>query len=1734
MQFYPENFSMNKLSKEAKNRLITNAESVYFGYLRLEFLNNHPIKIGNETTTLANYIKEKVLNNQQLNPTIIPLGKRNIKVAVTDEGKVILTSINDITTSHTNTIIQKKIKSLTEYNDDDIAELLLGSYTLHDNKTFSTEIKGQNSKSYEIGGTNKISLYRLHISNLGRIIQHLRSPHSDKNMLVSLTTGSGKTFTQALWIMVLYMSQVNGVFALPSQRLFSQFQDDLRRLIPDAMLKEIQDPQSSITIDVAENILLKEEQFAKLSALDPKNTLISFDEAHLLALKENLFVKAKALADKFINLYLTATPTPALYKIAEGDSKQQELIVVATMNNEQKVKNGYAERAVCHSASAKSITDIDNNLHLTQMEKMSRWLVDSIDPQTSYNSANAFAEAYLYNVAKKAFFGAEKMPLPNLSPYKKLRLAVRWSLQLSAFQGKTLVCANHFEDIVNLDLFLKQMLSSPNTTQSDNTQPAADTSTSLHTGSVPTMASTYYTNANLFNRNETYQFLQMSQNIDGEEKNADTSIYDGYARGLHQQFKKKLSLQIKQLAKELNITVNSADEEQNIADKLAEEMMAGLPCAPITNSMHGVVELTLSVLAALAHDQEPNLNTLMQEFGGAYLDRQRFTKLSQFTKKIATVINKLSSDQTLESRLCTLLTYDKDKNTKGLEPKLAIKLASIMTQLINQFPTLADKERFVDNWYADQTLLNQLSGNVKKELYLFANENYKQFVFEKIEKNETIVPNEVFTTFKESVHTIGIVKDENQEDDPAYKPKPRAKRAVEALNPYAKESLFHPNVLPVKNDSAQEVKKQTEQRLEKADNLFHLGITTIYGTDKKVEGFNDPNLHQVSVLTHSNENTLANPANMIQAYGRNRGLNPYKVPQFLHVSQKGVKCLFGVPELSKADYQKDYDKAMEGFKQNYIKKLGQELGDEILLWIEINKDAFHEVDDEKLSAAVIEKCFTTLEKLNQVNAYKFKLTQKDYTQVLNFAIGHLKQKQQTLKTGTTLPLLVRVVAILMHTFAKILRWFAAKEPKKQLKELTNQFAYDLTDEDSRVANLHYKITNIPLESVWEHDLSHKIILMNLVNEGKSLYEIRDKYYSALFLKPLNILSKSNKAEIKSKHPELKIILEGLFSYIALMTEANKEQYLTEIATVIASNDKLKISALFAQLKSVPLNENHPKKAQHLSRLRMMLSTIGYKPVPDEFNNVVDLIKKDDNFASKLVQTVAKNHDGLKCLRFDEEQGLNYINYLKKQIVGDIKKLVFPLISDPAYINILKFIKDNFNETELATIYHENSDTVNFLVTFIDACKGCDKDEFYERYFLPAETQLMDGPFDLANLPIILVNQLIEGLFKIVHESNLRFYKVTDQGQVKVPKIEEKFFFTTREINNPTSRVVVDDYDVRLLKAPDEELRQQTIYIQLNRSRNAVAKITQVNVHGEQKVLTGNFADLNDIIQKISRIQGSAKNSLTFEDLQVLNRVVMAAGGETLFSPSVSDEKTELGELWRQIFGLQSLKTALPTINRITYKMKGKEIEKSVEVSSKLLEKIIDRNVTNTADNLINHASCFSKILMEEAKEKQEPCYEGLGNKSSRVEKMKATFQQNIEHYRTCKISEQTKDELIRCLEHYLSSRAVYQKVNNVYIKTNLKSKLLFNMRLTEDKVDLAIKFLNKLNNSSKIGNNYSKILQLIEKTIEENNQLIEKHGLNPAKKNGLNSVLNSIKEILVKEMLADSSAKCNSTTRQRP
>lgn len=351
-------------SQAQRENLLHAATQVYKGYVALDFFKNRTFQAGSEQLTLKQ-ICDKAIHNAQFKQTIICNG-------LVFELKLIKDSLHRYKISFKRPISASASslrKPVNDYEDDEALILLTQqNFYLDVDEKANLHVINKLNEDIIIGGIGKLDLYRSHLVTLNNIIEKISSEEDINSLLVALATGSGKTYIQALWILVLSLSGNNAIFAVPD-KLVTQLHNDLRRVLPDTLVDELlvlrekeENPaveetlndlktptkQSCIIIGSSERLL--DKHYQQLLEADPERTFLSFDEQHLLMKSERRRVRLIELSKKMLSMFLTATPNQETYQLSGNKP-------VAIMSSGQKQAAGQGQFPVLFSENARNISD---------------------------------------------------------------------------------------------------------------------------------------------------------------------------------------------------------------------------------------------------------------------------------------------------------------------------------------------------------------------------------------------------------------------------------------------------------------------------------------------------------------------------------------------------------------------------------------------------------------------------------------------------------------------------------------------------------------------------------------------------------------------------------------------------------------------------------------------------------------------------------------------------------------------------------------------------------------------------------------------------------------------------------------------------------------------------------------------------------------------------------------------------------------------------------------------------------------------------------------------------------------------------------------------------------------------------------------------------------------------------------------------------------------------------------
>lgn len=349
-------------------------------------------------------------------------------------------------------------KAMSEYQDEDVLDLLTKQqFQLEIADNGDVAVANFITGEHKIGGQGKIDLYRTHLVTLHNIIEKISAEEDISSLLIALATGSGKTYVQALWMYILFLTSKTGIFGIPD-KLIPQFCKDINKLLPDkfgshiAILRDQQeaseaeqrianlgDPEATPGIVIASSERLLDRHYQELLQANPDKTFLSFDEQHLLMQVEVRRVRLIELSKKLLTMVLTATPNEETYQLSGYKP-------VAIMSSGQKQKAGQGQFPRLFKQETRSLSD-KNALKDYRFWTGEFWgnlfnsftlrLTNAIQKEETSAAVSSVFDLPLYLVKK-----------PNES-------SLRWRLQVPMAR-KLLCIVDDNEELVNFCYALKE------------------------------------------------------------------------------------------------------------------------------------------------------------------------------------------------------------------------------------------------------------------------------------------------------------------------------------------------------------------------------------------------------------------------------------------------------------------------------------------------------------------------------------------------------------------------------------------------------------------------------------------------------------------------------------------------------------------------------------------------------------------------------------------------------------------------------------------------------------------------------------------------------------------------------------------------------------------------------------------------------------------------------------------------------------------------------------------------------------------------------------------------------------------------------------------------------------------------------------------------------------------------------------------------------------------------------
>ncbi|WP_187356875.1 hypothetical protein [Legionella geestiana] len=347
------------------------------------------------------------------------------------------------------------------------------------------------------------------------------------------------------------------------------------------------------------------------------------------------------------------------------------------------------------------------------------------------------------------------------------------------------------------------------------------------------------------------------------------------------------------------------------------------------------------------------------------------------------------------------------------------------------------------------------------------------------------------------------------------------------------------------------------------------------------------------------------------------------------------------------------------------------------------------------------------------------------------------------------------------------------------------------------------------------------------------------------------------------------------------------------------------------------------------------------------------------------------------------------------------------------------------------------------------------------------------------------------------------------------------YLTSRNSENPVLRGVACGYDVALCNnLDDDKNKPMTLYLQ------RIGNSTQFNikqVKADGTAVQGFGVDLNFASAEMNNELQRLTNGVTYINLKpqylagLSNHLTTAVNTnfDSLLKPSVNDENTAEGKVWRNLLGLHGLKQALPVFDSTQKLVRTREIDKALDVSTTMLKGILKKELPHSSNPLVAKGKMFNEALSQERGQNSAPSQALLKGKASRIEKMKAQYDLIKRSHDEYRITDQRKNAYISELHRYIDSRGELESPESPRQKLKAKPSLFFNEALTTKKVRMAERLIHRLNETT----TFADCLNLVEDALKEHAQIMRAHHKNPNASCRLGNILCSMHESLLEAQI---------------
>lgn len=985
-----------------------------------------------------------------------------------------------------------KFKPKNEYNFEDFLNLCNGHEL-----TFSCNNEGDyafstNIDNHTIGGPDKIDLYPIHISNLYQMINHVKDNTKNPDTLIAMATGSGKSFTQALWTFVLDLAGYYGVCAVHQNALAGQLKEDFYRLLPNSIADKVTlyDKDTADDIDHNSHVITTHDILFKARLSEFKNIFnqnnqrwISVDEAHNAAKVELYKESIEDLQNPIT--FLTATPSKFI---------AERIGSTINLSLREKEEQGVSKAPAIKTKVAESrIERAKKKSKFKFGERIALWFASVIERErlsSAHEYISNIEECVIYRKTTDPFY----VPSIKNSNENDIRKSLRWNVHLpigEKFLG--LVGRGSHDPVVNFHLMLN----------GDEVDSA-------------------YENGNKVSRQNVYDFFGLS-------------TFSSHGAELDEAYLKRYKKSKKELKKAslCNYLIDHHGYDSNQAESFIENNVDYFNDAAKYQEfhvLHGIIENTISYLTG--HDS-------------ITLDHKRRHDLDSLVNEVKTKLSSKTIEKHKNQILINLIS-------EGMPDSIAENIVEQERVILELLKRKQGKDEFlkmiVDNWVLDKRIHDEyIGGNwvQSSDLQQFCKEHRTIFLVNGLQKTATKVEdNRPFFNLEEK--NFKLSEDGNDEAKSLTKHK---LSTIEALDDTTLQYYYEPRYCPA---------EYTEKVIDK---LFKKGLIGSYITSEKTTGFNDINLCNVGLITDKTDDNINDPAEIIQAFGRNRGLNWAKQSTFSLVTKQKVKVSFDINELTKNGYIKALNKADKKHHNELVKRLGSKIARQIQNYIDINTEPSGEINSSYLENKLIDIIWNEYENLYNKNNHDNEKTKSDFINALNYSYKILYSYKDDIKKNYQLPISAHVITFILEFITKIIYWFQShssyKKFKQEAKELEN------SEKKGELIN----------ERTYAHivqEYQYKDIISNGLALKKVMFLIKDKVKCSEDFIIAN-LPQFIKTEKAKELEQLNQSIKGLLNKSVATTSLSEEQK-KQISYYI--NEKnLWVKAIYDYAQNLDLSNN---------------------------------------------------------------------------------------------------------------------------------------------------------------------------------------------------------------------------------------------------------------------------------------------------------------------------------------------------------------------------------------------------------------------------------------------------------------------------------------------------------------------------------------------------------------------------------